>query len=85
MCIFSRSETVVVQVENKVASRHWSTLVNKPSKSGIKLDGETSAVTYGEAVACKSYFRWKSGNLTQTIAIDFTRLQVRKSTISTFQ
>ena len=82
MCISSRSET---EVENKVASRHWSTLVNEPSKSGIKLEGQKSLVTYGEVVASESWFRWKSGNITQTIAIDFTCLQVRKSTIYNFQ
>ena len=82
MCISSRSET---EVENKVASRHWSTLVNKPSKSGIRLEGQKSLVTYGYVVASKRCFRWKSGNITQMIAIDFTHLQVRKSTICTCQ
>ena len=84
MYIFSRSETEVVQVRNEVASRHWLTLVNKPSKCGIKLESQTSVATYGEVVACKSYFRWKSGNITQTTAIDFIRLREKNHIVIAF-
>ena len=39
-----------------MASRHWSTSVNKPRKSGIKLEeGQKSMVTYAEGVGGKSY------------------------------
>ena len=69
-----------------MASRHWSTLVNKPRKSGIKLEeGQKSMSTYAEGVGGKSYVCSKLVNITQTISIDFIRFQVRKLTIYTFQ
>ena len=78
--ISSHGET---KVENAVPSRHWLTLVNKPSKFGIKL-GQKSVITY-EVVASNDYVFWKSRNITQTTVIEFICIQVRKSTIYAFQ
>ena len=68
-----------------MASGHWSTLINKLHKSGIKLEGQKFMVTYAEGVGGKSYVCWKLVNITQTISIDFICFQVRKSTIYIFQ